>query len=158
MNKFLLVVLSIMSFNLQAQQIDSSWVKGTSKLNDGYYKADKSTFTNLLVTDYRDSTVFYFVEPKLQIPLSRLASASIEKNYQGNPYILLTFRSTYHEKWAQLTSSQIGSDLVLMINNKMIQGSRVIAEIPNGMSAINRYDLTEDQLLELLNSIKARIK
>lgn len=158
MSKILFPILFCLTLNLHAQQIDSTWINGTKILADGYYKADKSTFTNLLVMDYLDSSNFYFVNPELQIPLNGLETALIRENYNGNKFLTLTFKKALHSKWAELTASQIGKNLVLMVDNQLVQGSQVNAEIPNGMSAINRDGLTEIQLNELLSLITERSK
>ena len=158
MSKVLIPIILCLSLNIQAQKIDSTWINGTQTLADGYYKADKSTFTNLLVIDYQDSDDSYFVNPELKISIDKLKNVSIKENYNGNKFIALTFESDYHDEWAEITASQIGQYLVLIVNNKLVQGSQVNTEIPNGMSAINRDDLTESQLNELLNLISKRIK
>ncbi|RKQ43112.1 hypothetical protein BXY85_3731 [Roseivirga pacifica] len=144
--------------SLQAQTMDSTWVKGQKKLEDGYYKADKITFSNVLVTDYQDSSNFYFVDEKLEIPLNSLEDATITENNNGNTFILLKFKSGSHKRWEELTSNQVGKELVLIVNNQLVQASKINMTVFNGMSAINRNDLSQEQMQGLMKMIKERIK
>lgn len=137
--------------------MDSTWVKGQKKLEDGYYKADKLTFSNVLVTDYQDSNNYYFVNKNLEIPLNSLEDVVITENNSGNAFILLTFESSSHKKWEELTASQVGNELVLIVNNQLVQASKINMTITNGMSAINRNDLSQAQMKDLMKMIKERI-
>lgn len=85
-----------------------------------------------------------------EFPLQQdLKEVCVEKSDHDNNYaLLLTFSESGTKKWAALTRANLGKDIAILFEGKVIAAPRVREEIKNGKCMISG-SFTEDEIKEL---------
>ncbi len=139
--------------------------KKTTNTNDTalktgwYYLSDSAS--GVLRKMYKDTTQKrYYVNPNPILTVADFSSVEL-REYPRDPnhYLLaIKFDDQGKESWRVATRNSISKPLGLIIDNVLIECPIVQSEIVAGISALNRGDLTKDELLNFQKAIQAEMK
>lgn len=121
--------------------------KASTALKTGwYYVLDKE---NSYSKQLYKSNEKYFIDPHPIVLAKHFAKVEIESsNYNGKPnqYLLIKFDQIGTDAWSKATEKALNKKLALVIDGKLIIAPTVNSKITAGVSALNRGDLSEEEL------------
>ena len=148
---FLLSVLS----NLAQAQVDSTFVKGELKLEDGFYILTKDKFRNPLLNNPFLENDFFFIDLEPVLATDAIDRLEIvESNFDGDQILVVYFREQHWDDWRMTTQNNISKSIVLILQNEIIDISQIMSKIENGTSAI----FAKDRGVSFLKKIKEKLE
>ena len=123
---FLLIVIS----NLAQAQVDSTFVKGELKLEDGFYILTKDKFRNPLLNNPFLENDFFFIDPEPVLATDAIDRLEIvESNFDGDQILVVYFREQHWDDWRMATQNNISKSIVLILQNEIIDISQIMSKI-----------------------------
>lgn len=127
----------------------------TGKLATGWYYISSSE-TEFQRKLEKSDTLSYFLNPKPIAVQSDFGTIEIYKSDAGGEdYVGLTIplEGDAVKRWFEATDSYVGKNLGLIVNDRLVHAPAVFSSVGNGMSALNRIDYSEEELLEIKNEL-----
>ncbi len=103
----------------------------------------------------RDSAV-YWLNPEPIVTARDIASFEMyQSSYDKSWGLAMKLNDEGAAVWRLATGQSIGGHLALVVNNKLLCAPEVMAEIPSGMTALNRGTYSKDELKAIMKVIQA---
>ncbi len=99
-----------------------------------------------------NSKEYFFIDPTPIVTAKNFTTLEIyESNAGGKKHIGLTIRldKSGTKKWSLATEKSVGKKLAFILDNKLIYTLHINSQITGGTTALNRGDLTIEQLEEI---------
>jgi hypothetical protein len=101
-------------------------------------------------------TSVYWLNPEPIVTAKNIATFELYKsNFDKSWGLTMKFNETAVDLWRQATGRSVGSRLALIVRNKLLYAPEVMAEIPSGMTALNRGTYSKGELKAIMTAIQA---
>ncbi|MEZ4810520.1 MAG: hypothetical protein R2819_09190 [Allomuricauda sp.] len=120
-----------------------------------YYLTDKE---NGLEKVLKGTEKIYFIDPKPIVTVDNFTELEIYQSNYGDYGLAIRLDKKGTENWSIATGKSIGEKLALIIDNELYQTSIVNSQIDAGITALNRGDLSEQELKVIKQKIEKEKK
>ena len=101
-------------------------------------------------------TSAYWLAPEPIVTAKQIATFELYKsNFDSSWGLTMKLDETGAESWRQATANSVGGRLALVVRNKLLCAPQVMAEIPSGISALNRGIYSKGELKAIMKAIQA---
>lgn len=100
----------------------------------------------------------YFIDPNPIVTVDNFTDLEIYQSIENNFGLTIRLDKKGAKRWSVATGKSIGKKLALIIDNKLYFTPTVNAQIDVGITALNRGDLTEEELKVIKKKIEKGIK
>ncbi len=100
----------------------------------------------------------YYIDPKPIVTVDNFTDLEIYQSNFGDFGLTIRLDEKGTKNWSEATGESIGQKLALIIDNKLYYTPTVNAKIDVGITALNRGDLTEEELKAIKKKIEKEKK
>lgn len=137
-------------------QENSIEIKQTEDLKTGWYYLTGSE--NGIKRTLNGTEEVYFINPNPIATVVNFTDLEIYQSSNGNYGLTIKLDNKGTKQWSIATGKSIGQRLALIIDNELYYTPKVNAQIDVGITALNRGDLTENELQEIKRKIEREQK
>ncbi len=120
-----------------------------------YYLTDEE---NGIKKNLYGSDEMYFISPIPIVTIDNFTDLEIYQSDFGDYGLTIRLDEKGRKEWSEATGKSTGQKLALIINNELYFTPIVNSQIDFGITALNRGDLTEDELKEIKMKIEQEKK
>ena len=96
----------------------------------------------------------YFVNPRPIVIAANFKEITLEKNKWDEPFLLIPLDKTGTQAWAEATSKAAGSQLGLIVNNRLLYAPHINSQVTGGATVLNSADYTTEEYQEIKKEIE----
>lgn len=121
-----------------------------------YYVVDSNNGYKRLLDK---SNEYYFIDPKPIVNVKEFTVLEVYKNnYDDNYGLSIQLNKKGTEAWADATGESIGKKLGFIFDDKLLYAPNVNSQITFGITALNRGDISKNDLEEIKIIIEREMK
>ena len=124
----------------------------SATLMTGWYYISETDSGFVRQLDKTDS--YHKINPFPIVTAEDMTTLSIQKNNDGNTYLLMKFGIRGTESWREATKKAIGKNLAFILNDELLSVPHINMEIPNGNSVFSRNDYSKEEFEKIEQAIK----
>lgn len=153
-------VLIIIGFgaNMNADDLNNEpeVIRQDSVLSTGWYSI--KIFENDYAYQLENDTTIYFIEPLPIVSVKHFSKLEIKENQFNQTSLIIRFDKFGTKAWYEGTKVNVGRQLALIIDNKLVSVGKVMEPIPSGTSSLSSPDYDTKEILEFKSIIEKEME
>lgn len=142
----LILIACAANTNTDNQNNEPEVIREDSLLSTGWYSI--KNFENDFAYQLENDTTIYFIDPLPIVSVKHFSKLEVKENQFNQTALIIWFDKFGSNAWYEGTKVNVGRQLALIIDNKLVSVGKVNEPIPSGVSSLSSLNYDTNEILE----------
>ncbi len=152
----LILIACAAKTSIDDQNNEPEVIRQDSLLSTGWYSIEN--FENAFGYQLENDTTIYLIDPLPIVSVKHFSKLEVKENQFNQTALVIWFDKFGTNAWYEGTKVNVGRQLALIIENKLVSVAKVNEPIPNGVSMVSSFNYDKNKIWSFKSIIEKEME